>query len=1226
MAQNLSGTFNTGPNSVTSTTPAGNEDISTPNQLDYLKVRAYLYKFTPEIKFVGGHSQPELVSTATNRSAVSDLISQATFIKNLLSATEDDLAAVDFNQTDYNAFKADTKTIAATRALQRLVGAGPGPGGLVRSPTGDDANPFIVIFDSSRNSTSDKIGAINKGDFPTTTLAHAQYLLSVFNGSVAATSLAPFSFAQALPNLKSIRLEISKVLDRIITQAGNAVDSEQGALVKVQKDAFITASSFKQFKVSRFVHDLDVASLSRYDLSKFLSTYRVDQSLGALCPGQISASANLQNTIIPLTDLAPVPGPTSTRRPFFFPDERGDYDSYANGLPVKTNGGNSILTDGIPTLDPISNERVSTIEADDLITRIAMAQTLEDNGGGDKFTPLSSNLTDSYLTDVVRIEIAMRLRGVKDERKKQLILKYFATGAVDDELVIRASLINAPKTFSNNVATAELALGNVTPLGLSSGLNESQQKIKSQLTAAPGDIQAQLDDLIDFLTDPKVDGILLSDLIQKYDFFSIFVYKHEVSPDVIESVLEGATTDSYFFDKESLFMYTPVTFFLNQQDNRHFATYSPEFNGFVLETASSEAAGAVNSISVNLIGSMGLMGVTKKIYNSTLFANSVFDAAEVGDKDTLLSLYQNIYATKDPFQILTTLLESLYLLRVNVPIKDVEPTPEDLSAINQEVINKFVGSSATPDQIATAQQKAVAARVAQVKNTRTLGGTADYTRDANNNVTSFLDILSLRAFNQFGEVYKSGINAGVTKGPKHLFNMASFLYGCVMRSRRFNVRVASADQVANLNSGTLPFDIDSKGNVNGAFNPYISNNNESPLLKLPKETDGSGGSILEVNPYVTSPSTLGRNPNNSIVQADQALAWKSYFLFLTSSLTDFVADVKNGFDIINDVINSCYLELFETPGGRFIFRTPQYNNNIPFNRVVSQDGLVRTAADQNTLVTSGNGTSSSVDYVTTNNESSSFAHMITSDDITPISAEYHQTAKNLVTKQQLGYGADLIGVPIEQLYYFYSNGKAVAQYGLNMSKVMSNPNVRFISKDKLVGTGVTITDTTYAQGIFHYCRFFLEYNNLHNFVGVVSAVGDPKIQVGRTYFDIKNQKFGYISQVTKQLTVGESYVVKFNLIAVRDAVYGPIISETGSADMQEQIGRPTFRRLPEMEDFIPKFIGGGVKVKNVPSAQNQGAPAVDNFSILISIEGGSNTRALNPGNATVSGVTPGGLQ
>jgi hypothetical protein len=1169
---------------------SSDQDISSPLLIDYLKTRCYLYKFTPEVSFGGKVVAPAPPPIPKSTTSV---------ISTKLHAMAAQVYA--FNQALLNTFIGNSSadisdnSFAVAKVISTFVNSILVPNNGIVLPTAT-SSLHISLYDGLVEDANDV----------------AAYLVDRSDGAPPIDSQRQAELLQEVANLETWAASAYAV----IINAATSADAATSGIVSSAVAASYTATALQQFKVNRFVYDLNTKDLSRFDLSRFISNYSVQQQLGDISTvGTMSSTVALQNAIIPLQDLGPIASPTSVRRPMFFPNAKGDYAGYVNGLP------SAASPSVIPSLDPISLEPISTLQADELMTRIAMAQTLEDDGGaGDGTEQLQSGVTspypDAFLTDVDRVEIAIRLRGIANPRKKELIAEYFSTGKVSTDL-IRLLPNPAQNTISGQVATAALAtstaLSNLVTNGNAlPGLTQSQQAIANQLTAKPGDTATQLANLSELLTDAKVDGIAVGDLVQKYDFFSIFVYKHEVSPDAVEETLTLNTNDPYFFDKESLPLVTPFVFYLNNYgpgatntptaDSRVVPTYASEFNGFVAETTYSSVPGSVNMLNLNLMSSMGLMGATKRIYNATIYQQSVFDAAETFDSD-IFNLYQNLYVGKDPLQILTILLDSLYLLRIGLPYQAVQKalSTDQIAQINATVAQTLQASA--PSLIAAQQSIAVAAAQRNLQQTSIGGRTV---RDSAGNLSSFLDILSMRAFNQFGVDNVSSDGSTAAAGAINLFNMASFLYANVMRQRRFNVRVATESQIAQLdelyggtgvNTGILPFFLESPENTGtpfgvkggsgfndlGAFQPFISSSGQliAGTAAIPKECDGSGGSILEINPFL---DTAGSYLNSSVTSLQtglqQALDWKTYFVFLSSSFDQFVADLKTPYEIMGDVVSSCYLELFETPGGRFIFRTPQYNNKIPLYRLSSQDGNVQVPAQQTLVTNAANGATETSSTAT---EASNYAHMITSTDIYVISSEYSQSAKNLVSKQAIAYGADLIGVPvIPQLYYFYSNGKMIAQYGLTLGKSIENPNVRAIPHDKIQ---LSSAGSTIFNGIFHYCRFFLEYANMNNFTATITAIADPVIQAGRTYFDIQNQKFGYISNVTKNLEVGGTYTCTFTLKAVRDAVYGVYVTDSGSSSPTQPLSSPTFRYLPEMEQFIGKFTGNNTIVKNLSTTQ-----------------------------------------
>lgn len=848
-------------------------------------------------------------------------------------------------------------------------------------------------------------------------------------------------------------------------------------------------STAKQFNISHFIYDLNPADLLRFDISGFVSGYTTNQEVGlAGSVGKMNGSLSLQDAIVPFNSLAPSASSISAaywspvRRPIFFPDADGNYLGW-NTADAFVGGVFQVA----PTTDPVTKEAVSTIDEDDLVIRLAMLQTMEDNGGD---TANTSIINSSFNIDILTIQVAIRLRGIRDPRKKELIINFFKTGDEDDELT---KLI--PKA--------------------------NQATFRSTIEDPVGNVNNQLY-YMSLFTDKNIDGIALSDLIQKRDFISIFIYDQLVPADAVETLARHI--DPFFFDKESLFMYTPDSI-LGVTDGKYFEMYTAEFNGFVESLAFRKNVGEVNSLQVDMIGSMGLFGATQRIYNSTIYQGSIFDAAETYDVG-IISLFENMYQGKDPFTILNILLDSVYLLRVSIPqnpteVKLTKAQASEIAADATKANNALpLQQQLQPSDLARYIAKQQAIALAQEK--ESIVTQAPYRDLVTNSLSSFGDILSLRAFNQYGLIEAS---TGTYAGPKHLFNMSSFLYLNVMRLRRFNVRLPNASDVEEIGGHSHDWPFDAKGHP--AIPPFA------------KETDGSGGSILEINPALDTTNNILHLPIPNI----NPINFKPYFLMLNDSLGSYTPGIRTPFEIMNDISATCFLELFETPGGRFIFRTPQYNNN---QSIATQSASTSTAP----------------------------ASMLTSGDVVQISSDYAQTVSGLLTKRQLGYGVDIIGQLLPILYYFYSNGKLVSQYGLQMGSSDMNPNGRDLPKD---------TTNSYKNGIFQYARFFMEYVNMQLLTGRVEVVGSPDVQAGRTYFDISNQKFGYIRGVSKTLTVGETYRASLDLIAVRDAALGPKVN----GNIQ-----PIFRRIPEMEDFVPLFNNPPQKVpaSNIASYQTAVGP------------------------------------
>ena len=298
-------------------------------------------------------------------------------------------------------------------------------------------------------------------------------------------------------------------------------------------------------------------------------------------------------------------------------------------------------------------------------------------------------------------------------------------------------------------------------------------------------------------------------------------------------------------------------------------------------------------------------------------------------------------------------------------------------------------------------------------------------------------------------------------GPRLLFLLPIFLYACVMRQRKFNIIGGdpSGDVLPKVQAGNLVKPVNN--------------------LRFPKENpESSGGDIFETY-------------NDFDIKL-----FKTYFLNLRNGMSGYNPSLKTAWEVIKDIRDISYLEFFETPGGRLIFRIPQYNNITP---IEDKDD---------------NGNS---------------GELITSNKLKIIATDYSDSANGLITRQQLMYGVDILGQLIPQNTYFYTNGKLLSQYGLMVSDAKMNPNARPRIK-------TSTQETTFLNGMFEYCKFFLEFSNMKIKTGKIRAVGDPLMRVGRTFYDSVNNKFGYVTSVSKSLTVGQTYEMTFSMIGVRDAI------------------------------------------------------------------------------------------
>ncbi len=735
-----------------------------------------------------------------------------------------------------------------------------------------------------------------------------------------------------------------------------------------------------------------------------------------------------------------------------------------------------------PNFDLAANRKVSVHNSNILTERIAAYQTDEDGGGEEKGDSDNTGRSPtSFLDDIIRIEVAMRFRGLSNPKKRDLLFSLIRLDPAP--AAIQTAIDKKNPNFFEKLKAGLAARKSVEEAGLTSDQFKKMIDILEVGGSERGPGPADQLAMLKVATDPTDDGLLVSDLIQKYNFISTFVYAHPGPPTAVERQLQRA--DPFFFDKESLMLYTPQRLIFGEQDsNEFFELYETEFNGFVLDISRSEVAGQVNTTTVSGVGVLGLFQATRRIFSTTVFQGSIFDAAETETVGSTISVFENIFqdVPKDlgPTGILEILLEAIYKIHLREHPTDIEDEPDSSKR-----------------------------RGAFFKGEKFTDGLVN---------TSLFNIAEMIRLNQFGE--KDG---NEIKGTRNLFSIPMFLYANVMRMRRFNVRVPTSSAYA---SSQVPSEAFKKVNTADAATP--------------KETEGSGGSVLEINPDF----------------ADTA-KYQPYFLFLSSSLGDYTPPLKTPLEIMNDVKGVSYLEFFETTAGRIILRTPQYNNHFEIPRTATGTGSSRTFQE----------------------------NMFTSQHIEPIATTYGETAQDLVTKLQMGYGTDFIKQLAPFLYYHYTNGKLLAQYGLFMKTTQANPNVRMrqVPRD-LIAAGRRV------KSIFEYCRFFLEYSNMEKRRGSIEAKGAPFVEVGMTYFDIGNQKFGYITNVSKTMVVGGNYTMTFDMIAVRDATYsgaGFSIIDSNDVDIESFTSLPIMRRIPELEDIVSTFAGFPIpEAKNSKPRQN----------------------------------------
>lgn len=213
---------------------------------------------------------------------------------------------------------------------------------------------------------------------------------------------------------------------------------------------------------------------------------------------------------------------------------------------------------------------------------------------------------------------------------------------------------------------------------------------------------------------------------------------------------------------------------------------------------------------------------------------------------------------------------------------------------------------------------------------------------------------------------------------------------------------------------------------------------------------------------------------------------RPYFKFFEAVLANYNPALSTPYEIIDDLKANTFLEFIDSANGHAVIRVPQYNDTT---------------------------------------------QTIFSSSVDVLSSSYNFDITGLISRQTVKYAADALAQisPIE--FLAYTNGKLLLQFGQLESAADANPNYRTEKE-----TSATLADNK-KSGIIHYARYLLRLRNAALSTGNFSCGYDPRISVGRTFFDEKLSKFGYITSVTKSVASGGTASTNFTLSYVRDAVW-----------------------------------------------------------------------------------------
>lgn len=400
--------------------------------------------------------------------------------------------------------------------------------------------------------------------------------------------------------------------------------------------------------------------------------------------------------------------------------------------------------------------------------------------------------------------------------------------------------------------------------------------------------------------------VLLSDLIQKFDFVSLYIYKDKNPID----------DDELNYDMVAVKC---------QEKNIQFEEwlsqigFSNEFNGFVIGKTPITQVGNLNTLSVTGAGSFCLLDRTKTLYSPTLFTGSLYDQSELFNTNQL-TVFSSLFSDKSIIDIANIILRDIYCI---IPTYQ-DPTlsfnkvndlsKEDKVAYYNKKIREMQTLKKSALQIEKAKKEGFykgnikfssdyyAQQIANLQESYNSSFTVTQKYGTNFNVynkeaytrledrlkkintTYFLDIIRMKIENV--------VNINIA-------TIAPYLYSIVMSQRGCHYRDASESEI----------------DLAGSF------------------LAGQQSLGIQFNKYMTSrfPSdkvTFGNSPSShSPVHFDVDVdTLAPYFKFIENGFSNFNPTLKTPNQILDDVKAASFIEIFEVSSGILILRTPKYND------------------------------------------------------------------------------------------------------------------------------------------------------------------------------------------------------------------------------------------------------------------------------------------------------------
>lgn len=584
-----------------------------------------------------------------------------------------------------------------------------------------------------------------------------------------------------------------------------------------------------------------------------------------------------------------------------------------------------------------------------------------------------------------------------------------------------------------------------------------------------------------------IPGLRLSDLIQEYDFISVFLYKNTTPLTNIWGVF--TTDDSLDNNPQRIFSYKVTSdiaqfglknpldpelqnesVLLTKMPNGQ-TLFSNEFNGFVMKKNIISSTGQVDRLNITGNGWSRLFGSTRRAMKPSLFQNSLYEAGQVlGLED--VSSFENNLAGRNISEIVRDLFDQVYR---------IDFFTSTITVINTEA-NSLVLNKNNSTNLSTSTQNQSEFFASP------LGGSLSVS-------SSFASASSLSTTNPvlLGDSFYNITSLIVANDyPANLFNIPQYLLSTVMKLRPFAyIEPINVPATVNFIDDAIAFAASQTANQ---FSVGVATARE---VKVPPETFQTA-----MQNFDNSQQVINYGSKKPVLFEAGIQNLVAYFQFLADVFSSsFSPELMTPYEILDHIRSTSFIEIFEQPNGQFLLREPQYNN-----MAISITGRPDIA-------------------------------LIRSSNLNIISSSYNETVENLVSKLFANYSPNI--VPISTLQKFgYCDGKLLVQNGLMEMETAANPNAATASLSNNNSNDGKVT------GIFAWAEYLMELANAKLKTGALICDLDNTVQVGQTFLDENKFKFGYIVGLSKKVSVTGTATMSLNLSYVRDAV--PTLAVDGS--------------------------------------------------------------------------------